>query len=439
LASLRSTHMRVIPCLLHLVVTFAAAPTISGAQSCEDRPVIVFVGADVLTMTDSILRPRQNVLVRHGRIDAVGATSIPSDACRIDARNKVLLPGLADMHVHTSAREMPLFLANGITLIREMNGSPRHLALRDSLAAGTMLGPRLLVASTLLTGRTWPVRFRLIENVNAAEAAAREIKSAGYDYLKIYDGLTREQYDVLATLGRSLGIPLDGHIPENVGLARVLETGQSLQHMDKIAVAVAGHLPDPSKLDEAARLFSGRAAWVTPTLASLRVLDLSGTTEYAARFRNPEMAYVDSSSLGWWRSFVRSGTRQASASAYYQFQVSLLKVLRTSGARFLLGTDAANPMMVAGFSLHEEMQVLVDDGGFSRYDVLLAGTRNPAQFLGDTLGGQVRTGARADLLLVDGNPLNDLATLKRPIGVMIGGRWLDRDGLDAILLASRIR
>jgi imidazolonepropionase-like amidohydrolase len=186
-------------------------------------------------------------------------------------------------------------------------------------------------------------------------------------------------------------------------------------------------------------LFHGKSAWVTPTLASLRVLDRAGTAEYAARFQNPEMVYVDSSSLGWWRSMARSGTRQAAASQYYQFQTALLKVLRTSGARFLLGTDAANPMMVAGFSVHEEMQVLVEDGGLSRYDVLLAATRNAAQFLGDTLGGQVRAGARADLILVDGNPLHDLAALKRPAGVMVGGRWLDRAQLDAMLQVAKLR
>ena len=233
-------------------------------------------------MSDSILRRAQHVLVRRGRIDVVGATSIPADACRIDARNKVLLPGLVDMHVHTSAREMPLFLANGVTLIREMNGSPRHLAMRDSIATGTLLGPRLLVASTLLTGQKWPVRYRLIEDVNAAKAAAREMKNAGYDYLKIYDGLSRDQYDAFVELGRTLGISLDGHIPQDVGLRRVLEAGQALQHMDKIAVAIGGHPPDVSKLDEAAKLFHGRSAWVTPTLASLRVLDRAGTAEYAA-------------------------------------------------------------------------------------------------------------------------------------------------------------
>ena len=209
--------------------------------------------------------------------------------------------------------------------------------------------------------------------------------------------------------------------------------------MDKIAFALAGHTSDPSRLDEAAKLFNGRSAWVTPTLASLRVLDRSGTAEYAARFQNPEMAYVDSSSISWWRSLVHGGTRQAAASAYYQFEVALLSVLKESGARLLIGTDAANPMMVAGFSLHEEMQVLVEDGGFSRYEVLLAATRNAAQFLGDTLGGQVRAGARADLILVDGDPLRDLGTLKRPVGVMVGGRWLDRSRLDAMLEASRVR
>ena len=424
--------------LFLLLFAIAGQTTPAVAQSCADNDVVVFVGADVLTMTDSILRRGQNILVRSGRIESVGLTTFPAGACHIDARNKVLLPGLADMHVHTNAREMGLFLANGVTTVREMNGSPRHLALRDSLASGALLGPRLLVASTLLTGRTWPVRYRLIEDTSAAKAAAIEMKNAGYDYLKIYDGLSREVYDAFVEMSRTLAIPLDGHIPQAVGLARVLDAGQSLQHMDKIAFALGGHSADTSGLIEAARLFQGKSVWVTPTLASLRVLDRAGSAEYSARFQSPEMQYVDSSSLSWWRSLSRGGTRQATASPYYRFQTALLPILRRSGARFLVGTDAANPMMVAGFSLHEEMQVLVDDGGFGRFEVLLAATRNTAQFLGDTLSGQIRPGARADLILVDGNPLENLAVLKRPVGVMVGGRWHDRARLDQILQRSRI-
>jgi imidazolonepropionase-like amidohydrolase len=129
----------------------------------------------------------------------------------------------------------------------------------------------------------------------------------------------------------------------------------------------------------------------------------------------------------------KGGTRPASSSGYYRFQTALLPVLKASGAQFLIGTDAANPMMVAGFSLHEELQVLVEDGGFSRYDVLQFATRNAARFLGDSLGGVVRVGARAELILVDANPMMDLSTLARPRGVLVAGRWLDRARLDSLM------
>jgi imidazolonepropionase-like amidohydrolase len=170
-----------------------------------------------------------------------------------------------------------------------------------------------------------------------------------------------------------------------------------------------------------------------PLLASLRVLDRAGTVEYAARFQRPEMAYVDSATLAWWRSLIHGGTRPVAVSRYYRLQTALLPVLKESGARFLLGTDAANPMMIAGFSVHEELETLIADGGFSRYEALASATRNPADFLGDSLGGRVQVGARADLVLVDANPLADLAALKHPRGVMIGGRWLDRGQLEALL------
>lgn len=401
------------------------------AQNCPNGSAVVFVGADVLTMNDSTLFRGANVLVRAGRIVSVGSSSVPRDACRIDARGKVLLPGLADMHAHMTERDLPLFLANGVTLVREMNGSPDHLRLRAQIEAGQRLGPRLVVASPLLTGTPLRYRHRLIQHVQDAYAAAHEAKDAGYDLLKIYDGLERAEYEALVQAGRTLNMKLDGHIPADVGLERVITAGQSIQHMDKIAFALAGHSPDPGRLEEARRRFDGKRVWITPTLASLRVLDRAGTAEYAARFQRPEMAYVDSSTLAWWRSLIHGSARPVAVSPYYRFQAALLPVLKESGSRFLLGTDAANPMMIAGFSVHEELETLVADGGFSRYEALVSATRNPADFLGDSLGGRVQVGARADLLLVDANPLADLATLKQPRGVMIGGRWLDRAQLEA--------
>jgi hypothetical protein len=419
------------------MAAICALPSAALAQSCPDTGTMVFAGADVLTMTDSVLRRSQDVVIRDGRIVSLGAAGSAQGGCRIDARGKVLLPGLADMHVHTNEREMPLFLANGVTLVREMNGSPTHVRLRGRIAAGEVLGPRLLVTSPLLVGEPLRYRHRLVTGEQDAYAAAHEAHEAGYDFLKIYEGLKPVEYAALVRAAKTLTMPLDGHVPAAVGLERVLASGQALQHMDKIAVALAGHPPDASKLNEARRLFAGKRVWITPTLASLRILDRAGTAEYAARFQRPEMAFVDSGTVGWWRSLVRGGNRTAVASPMYRFEQALLRALEESGARFLAGTDAGNPMMVAGFSLHEELQVLVDDGGFSRWEVLQFATRNAAQFLSDSLGGVIKPGARAELILVDANPLSDLATLKRPTGVLVYRKWLDRARLDALLATVR--
>jgi hypothetical protein len=432
--------MTVRPTTLLLLAALSGARALA-AQPCAPGAPVAIVGADVLTMESPTLLRGQTVLVRDGRIAAMGATAVPADACRIDARGRVLLPGLADMHAHTSEREMPLFLANGVTLVREMNGTPAHVALRERLARGEVAGPRLLVASPLLVGTPLRYRHRLIRSSSDAYKAAHEAKDAGYDFLKVYDGLTAEQYAALVEAGRTLGLPLDGHVPADAGLAGVLASGQAIQHMDKVAFALLGHDPDTARVEaylaEARRLFAGRRTWVTPTLASLRALDRAGTTEYAERLRRPEMTYVDTASLAWWRSLERGGRRAPAASPVYRFEQRLLGVLRESGARLLVGTDAANPLMIAGFSVHDELATLVADGGLSPWDALRAATRDAAEFLGDSTGGVVRVGARADLLLVDGDPLADLSTLRRPRGVMVGGRWHDRAALDAGLAVLR--
>ena len=409
-----------------------------AAQSCKAGAPVAFIGADVLTMNDTSLLRGQTVLIEAGRIVAIGAPSLGANVCRIEAAGKVLLPGLADMHAHMTEADLPLFLANGVTLVREMNGSPTHVSLRERLARGEIVGPRLVVASPLLTGKPLQFRHRLIESRDDAYAAAHEAKDAGYEFLKIYDDLSEDQYDAFVEAGQTLGLPLDGHVPSAAGLTKVVASGQAIQHMDKIAFALAGHAPDSADalLPQARRIFSGKRIWVTPTLASLGALDRAGTAEYAARFQRPEMAYVDSGTIGWWRSLVRDGRRPDQMSRFYRFQLSLLRTLRETDTRFLLGTDAPNPLMIPGFSVHDELETLVRDGGFTPYEALLTATRNPAEFLGDAAGGRVQVGARADLLLVDANPLASLATLKAPHGVMVSGRWISRAELDAGLRSA---
>jgi imidazolonepropionase-like amidohydrolase len=426
--------------LLALIgVVLLAAPVRARAQVCPNGAPVAFVAADVLTMNDSTPLRGVTVLVRAGVIEAVGDDPIPANACRIDARGKTLLPGLADMHVHTEERELPIFLFNGVTTVREMNGSPEHVALRERVARGELLGPRLLVTSPLLSGIPLLYRHKVIKNADDAYAAAHEAKAAGYDFLKIYDDLSRESYEALVTAGNALGLRLDGHVPAAVGLEAVIEAGQSIQHMDKIVFALAGHTGDTTKLAELPRLFGGRANWVTPTLASLRALDLSGTPEYAARLRSPEMAYADSGTLDYWGSLRGSGTRAYKESSYLAMQKTALARLREMGVRMTLGTDAANPLMLPGFSVHDELEALVIHGGFSPYEALLTATRNAADFVGDARSGRVAPGARADLLMVDSNPLAGLAVLRDPSGVMVNGRWLDRAALSELRAKSRLR
>ena len=268
------------------------------SQECTPGAPVAFVDANVLTMRDSVLLRNQTVLVQAGKIIAIGKPALPRDVCSIDATGKTLLPGLADMHAHMSEIDLPLFLSNGVTLVREMNGSPTHIALRDRIARGEVAGPRLVVASPLMTGKKLQYRHKLITNKEEAFAAAHEAKDAGYEFLKIYDDLSLESYQAFVEAGRTLNLPLDGHVPQAVGLERVIAAGQSIQHMDKIAFALAGHTGDTTKLGVAARLFSGKHIWVTPTLASLRALDIAGTAEYANRFRKSDMMYVDSGSIG---------------------------------------------------------------------------------------------------------------------------------------------
>jgi imidazolonepropionase-like amidohydrolase len=407
------------------------------STTCEAGRSIALVGGDVLTMESPDALRAATVVVENGRITAVGSdVSVPDDACRIDARGKTVLPGLADMHVHTVESEMPLYLANGVTTVREMNGSPTFVALRAKLDGG-LPGPRLLVASPLLAGVKQRFRHELIENVTDAGKAAHEADRVGYDYLKIYDGLSRESYDALVEAGTTLGIPLDGHIPEAVGIERVLAAGQTIEHMDKIAVALSGHQPDTSVLLRARQLFTEHTVWVTPTIASLYALDIAGTDEYSARMERPEMAYIDSATMAWWGSLRRSRTRPTGGSPFYRLELALLRALQEVGVPLLLGTDTGNPLMVPGFAVYDELDRLVTDAGFSRYDALRTATANAGRFLHEQGTGMIRVGARADLLLVDGDPLKDLGVLRRPAGVMANGRWFDRAALDEMLRQAR--
>lgn len=427
-------------------VWLVLAAVLLPAATAGAQDAIVLQDVSVLDVEAGTVLPDRTVIVEGAEIAWIGPAGeapVPEGATVIDGTGRFLLPGLADMHVHMDASDVRLFLANGVTTVREMNGSPSHVALRDSIADGRVLGPRMLVASPLLAGVEQRWRHELVPDAEAARRAAREAEERGYDFLKVYDGLGAPAYAALVEEAGDLGLPLVGHIPEDVGLEGVLAAGQrSLEHVEQIAYATVGHAPDPRRIPEIAARIADGDAWVVPTLAAQRILTRARTSEYNERLSAPETAYVDPGILEWWASLAAPAgapdpppddPRRRRSEAFYDFQRDLVGALHRAGVRLLVGTDTPNPLLVPGFSIHLELAAMVD-AGIPPMDVLRAATRDAARFVGEEgRWGVVAAGAAADLVLVDRNPLDGLDALRTPIGVMVRGTWLDREALDRML------
>lgn len=431
--------MTMVSALLMLAVCGTGGLASRGNAS----ETVAFVHAVVVPMDAARALADHTVIVREGRIVWLGPDAeaeIPANARVVDARGGYLLPGLADMHVHATAEDFGAFLANGVTTIREMNGSPDHLRWREEIAAGRLLGPTLVVTGPLIAGEEQRWRHVLARTPEEAEALVREHARIGYDAVKVYDGLTEASYAALAATARELAISFVGHLPEAVGLDGALQAGQTgIEHVVSILQAVFGHDPDAERFGEVAARIARAGTWVTPTLASHEALALVASESYAGRLERPEIALVDPELVAWWRSLARpaDSVRTAERIRRFERQRSLTRALHDAGVPLLAGTDTPNPLMVPGFSIHDELRNLVA-AGLTPFEAIRTATTAPARFLGqDGEFGTIEVGSRADLLLVEGDPLADVGTLAHPIGVMVRGEWLGRERLETLAKASR--
>lgn len=397
--------------------------------------VTAIVHGTVVPMDSERELAAHTILVREGRIAWIGPDSmaeVPPDAQVIDAGGRWIVPGLADMHVHAGEEDLPVFLANGITTVREMNGTPAHLAWRAEIREGRRPGPSLIVTGPLLAGEEQPWRHVLVGTPQGGRALVREQVRAGYDAIKIYDGLSRETYDAIVATADSARIPFVGHVPQAVGLERVLEARQrSLEHVGQIAHELPS--AEPSVIAEVAGRIARAGTWVTPTLASEEALSRRGTPWYKARLTAREVALVGPGLVEWWRSLgaeAPDSAHQERRGAYVEGTRALVRALLEAGVPILAGTDTPNPLMVPGFSLHEELAALVA-AGLSPYEALRGATAEAARFAEATQEfGTIREGARADLVVVAADPLSNLAALRRPEGVMIRGEWFPQERLE---------
>lgn len=433
----------------------ATSPSRDPATGGAD--VTAFVDVHVVPMDSERILEHQTVLVEGERIVEIGpvnAIEVPAGATVVEGNGRYLIPGLGEMHAHVppggDAAEQVLFLylAKGVTTARGMLGQPGHLELRDRLASGEVLGPRLYTSGPSLNGNSIP-------SADSARRAVRHQAEAGYDFLKIHPGLSREEYDAIAETARDVGIPWAGHVPADVGLDRALEVRQaSVDHLDQyteamvadgtdistsffFGVNLAGYVED-SRIEEVAARTAAAGVWNVPTQSLIEnVLLPDDPAEMAAR---PEMRYMSPETVAGWveqkTGFLANELYSAElARRFVEVRRQLIKALSDAGAPILLGSDAPQVFQVPGFSMLHELRLMVVSG-LTPYEALRAGTYNVAAYF-DALDefGTVEEGKAADLILLEGNPLDDVAAVERQAGVMVRGRWLSAGAIEERLEA----
>ncbi len=395
------------------IVLVCAWTTSSLAQGS-----LVLTGVTVIDGTGAAIRPNSAVIITGDRIDSIvdarRRESFPKGARVIRAAGKFVIPGLWDMHVHLSARDLPLFVAYGVTGVRDMGNRLADVdSWRAQIADGTLIGPEIFRVGPILNGQVFGPIHVEIRNESEARAAVRVLKHVGVDAIKLHKMLSREAYFGLSDEAKKVGIPFVGHIPQTVTAQEASDAGQaSFEHMETLFEGGS-----PLKREEAPALFerfvrNGNA--YTPTLVNYR-----GSAEPANI--DPELLkkYPD----------IPAGRKRI----FKQF-LELLRLMNETGVTLMTGTDLGSKWISPGSSLHDELAIFVE-AGLSPMQALQAATRNPARFL-HVDAGTLEPGKAANLVLLDANPMEDIGNTTRIRAVILNGRLLDKPQLQRVLQNS---
>lgn len=420
---------------------------------------VAFTNVNVLPMNKEQVLKNQTVIVRDGRIVQIGdagKVKVPKDAQTVDGRGKYLMPGLADMHVHllpgtangedAATVQIKLFLANGITTVRGMIGHPTNIGVRDKVNKGEILGPTLVCSSPPLLGNK-------IQTPADGEKAVLDQKKAGFDAIKVHEGLSPETYEAIVKTARQEGIPFAGHVTHTVGLKRALAARQqSIEHLDgyfRAMIPDSIQTPpgqfifgeplkavDESKMPALVQETKQAGVWNSPTLALFKTVASDETPEEL--LKRPELKYVSEKARQQFATQKKMGAGIADAplaerQRYVELRNKLVKSLSQNGAKLVVGSDSPQFFLVSGFAMHHELKAFVD-AGLSPYAVLEAATRNGVEYVGQIKdAGTIEVGKRADLLLLDANPLENIANVQKNSGVMVRGHWLSPTDLQKML------
>ncbi len=366
----------------------------------------------------------------------------PVDAQVVDGRDTFIIPGLWDMHAHTEASGeawLPLYVANGVTGIRDMGSALDYiLRTRDATASGRLLGPRIFAAGPILDDAPgeWPFRMR-VKTADEGRAAVQLLKKRGVDLIKVHDNTPQPVFFAIADEARRQNLPLAGHIPRGLTVEQVVEAGQrSIEHLWNGQIWRTCSRGNTYQLEACRPLFellAQKGVWQTPTLVAMSEILSIGTSR--SEVSAGQMAYAGKQIRSMWagnQSLVSPDVLKALRDTAATGAVVTSDMVK-AGVGVLAGCDT----MIAGFCVHDELAAMVR-GGMPSLAALQTATLNPARYFGiEQTAGSVARGRRADLVLLDANPLLDIANVRRIRAVVVGGRLLDRRALDETLARAK--
>ncbi len=441
---------------------------------------LVFTRVTIIDATGAPAKPDMTVVIIKGRISALGEAGkiqVPKAAQVVDASSKFLIPGLWDMHVHTSDKTfLSLFIANGITSVRDMGVSPDGFEQlqqwRKQIADGVLVGPRIIAAGITVDGPNGRPKSLNVTTESEARQAVISLKQRGADFVKVYSMLSREAYFGIADEVKRQGLTFAGHIPTSVSAAEASEAGQkSVEHLLGIVEACASN--EAELLNEARQAIakSGFAAFsraeVQAEIKSLDTYDEKKAMALFGRFvkngtwqvptivgfggvlitdesfftSDPRLKYIPVETREAWKEQRRDLLKSlppdflANRQRLFQKQIDLTGAMHRAGVQLMAGTDSPGLYVFPGFSLHDELGLLVK-AGLTPMEALQAATRDPARYFGrlDSLG-TVEKGKIADLVLLEANPLEEISNTKKIAGVVLGGKLLPKSKLAEMLAA----
>ncbi len=448
-----------------IVILLIAATVAAAAQTTA------FVGVNVIPMDRERVLQNQTVIVRNGTVAEIGdarKVKVPKDSIRIDAKGKYLIPGLVDMHTHLlsdgdeypdsiAEDELKVMVANGVTTIRFMIGTPEQLILRQRSAKGEIIAPTIYSASPHLTGREQGNNF-VVKTPEEAREAVRKSKAAGYDFIKVTTFIDAPVYEAAVDEAVKQNIRVVGHADSRfVGVERAWKAKQQIEHLDgymemllRDDASMKGsvsdlYMSDPKnwesidyidekKIAAVARKTVEANPFVNPTQHFFKNSFGAPRSEESIRAQPDFRFYPEKVQKQWFDFYKRSRMMNQVSwerkAKWIATRNKMIKAIHEAGGKLMAGSDTPEFLWLYGFAMHHELKAL-RDAGISNYAALAAGTRNAHEFFG-TLDkiGTIEKGKRADFILLDANPLDDISNTERRAGVMLKGKYYEQAELN---------